>query len=100
MGDTKAGLQQNTTSGKRLMRSEIERSLHLLIGSDEKPADDLAHTNISHEDYQSSLNQCKTLAEQSGQVFNPVFGVKMAELNQPVYYGLSLSSSSRGYALP
>ena len=97
--DAKAGLQQNTTSGKRLMRSEIERSLHLLIGTKQKPADNLAHTNIRHEDYQSSLNQCKSLAEQSGQIFNPVFGVKMAELNQPVYYGLSLSSSSRGYAL-
>ena len=97
--DAKAGLQQNTTGGKRLMRSEIERSLHLLIETEEKPSDQLSHTDISHEDYQTSLNQCKTLAEQSGQIFNPVFGVKMAELNQPVYYGLSLSSSSRGYAL-
>ena len=96
---TKAGLQQNTTSGKRLMRSEIERSLHLLIRSNEKPKDHLLHTDITHKDYQASLKQCKDLAEISGQVFNPVFGVRMAELNQPVYYGLSLSSNARGYAL-
>ena len=52
---TKAGLQQNTTSGKRLMRSEIERSLHLLIRSNEKPKDHLLHTDITHKDYQASL---------------------------------------------
>ena len=96
---TKSRLQQNTTSGKRLMRSEIERSLHLLIRTDKAPKDHLLHTDITHRDYQVSLNQCKDLAEKSSQVFNPVFGVRMAELNQPVYYGLSLSSNARGYAL-
>jgi hypothetical protein len=97
--DVKAGLQQNTTSGKRLMRSEIERSLHLLIGSDTPPPKNLSHTSIDNKDYKISLQQCKDRAEQLGQVFNPVFGVKMAELNQPVYYGLSLSSNGQGYAL-
>ena len=97
--DNKASLQQNTTSGKRLMRSEIERSLHLLIKTDKKPADKLSHTDITHEDYQESLNQCRSLAQQSSQVFNPVFGLKMSDLNNPVYYGLSLSSTERGYAL-
>ena len=38
--DQKASLQQNTTSGKKLMRSEIERSLHLLISTDQPPGDD------------------------------------------------------------
>ena len=97
--DTKAALQQNTTGGKRLMRSEIERSLHLLIATEQPPSDKLAHTDLNHSDYASSLNQCKTLAEESGSVFNPIFGLKMAELNEPVFYGLSLSSSGRGYAL-
>ena len=97
--DNKASLQQNTTSGKRLMRSEIERSLHLLIKTNERPADKLSHTDITDENYQASLNQCQSLAQQSSQVFNPVFGLKMAELNNPVYYGLSLSSNERGYAL-
>ncbi|QNI57606.1 von Willebrand factor A-like domain-containing protein [Synechococcus sp. BIOS-U3-1] len=97
--DLKAGLQQNTISGKRMMRSEIERSLHLLIKTQQKPADQLAHTDITHADYKVSLSQCQSLAQESGQVFNPVFGVKMAELNNPVYYGLSLSSVGRGYSL-
>ena len=97
--DVKAGLQQNTSSGKRLMRSEIERSLHLLIESEAPPPKNLYHTYIHNEDYKNSLQQCKDRAEQMGQVFNPVFGIKMAELNQPVYYGLSLSSNGQGYAI-
>ena len=97
--DQKAALQQNTTSGKKLMRAEIERSLHLLIDTSEKPAENLAHTDINHADYQTSLRQCDTLAEQSNKVFQPIFGVKMAELNQPVFYGLSTSNTGRGYSI-
>ena len=97
--DQKAALQQNTTSGKKLMRSEIERSLHLLINTNEKPDENLAHTDIKHADYQISLKQCHTLAEQTNKVFQPIFGVKMAELNQPVFYGLSTSDTGRGYSI-
>ena len=97
--DQKAALQQNTTSGKKLMRAEIERSLHLLIHTDQAPNENLAHTNINHTDYQNALSQCNTLAEQSNKVFQPIFGVKMAELNQPVFYGLSTSNSGRGYSI-
>lgn len=97
--DQKAALQQNTTSGKKLMRAEVERSLHLLINTDQKPNEDLAHTDINQADYATSLSQCNTLAEQSNQVFQPMFGVKMAELNQPVFYGLSTSNTGRGYSI-
>ena len=97
--DQKAALQQNTTSGKKLMRAEIERSLHLLIKTDQAPNENLAHTNINHEDYQESLNQCNTLADESNKIFQPIFGVKMAELNQPVFYGLSTSNTGRGYSI-
>jgi hypothetical protein len=97
--DQKAALQQNTTSGKKLMRAEIERSLHLLINTNQKPTDNLAHTDIKHADYQPSLSQCNTLAEQANKVFQPIFGVKMAELNQPVFYGLSTSNTGRGYSI-
>ena len=97
--DQKAALQQNTTSGKKLMRAEIERSLHLLINTNQKPTENLAHTDIKHADYQPSLSQCNTLAEQSNKVFQPIFGVKMAELNQPVFYGLSTSNTGRGYSI-
>ena len=97
--DQKAALQQNTTSGKKLMRAEIERSLHLLIKTDQAPNENLAHTNINHEDYQASLNECNTLADESNKIFQPIFGVKMAELNQPVFYGLSTSNTGRGYSI-
>lgn len=97
--DQKAALQQNTTSGKKLMRSEIERSLHLLIHTDKAPSSNLAHTNINHADYQDSLGQCTTLAREAQKVFRPIFGVKMAELNQPVFYGLSTSNTGRGYSI-
>ena len=97
--DQKAALQQNTTSGTKLMRAEIERSLHLLIHTTATPEQNLAHTNINHEDYRESLNQCKELAKQTQKVFNPIFGVKMSELNRPVFYGLSTSSSGRSYSI-
>ena len=97
--DQKAALQQNTTSGKKLMRAEIERSLHLIIHTNEAPKEKLAHTNISHADYQTPLQQCNTLAKQSNKIFQPIFGVKMAELNQPVFYGLSTSNTGRGYSI-
>ena len=97
--DQKAAIQQNTTSGKKLMRAEVERSLHLLIHTDKTPNENLSHTNINHADYQNSLNQCNTLAEQSDKAFQPIFGVKMAELNQPVFYGLSTSNTGRGYSI-
>ena len=94
-----ATLQQNATSGKKLMRAEIERSLHLLIHTNKIPDQHLTHTNIDHEDYRESLNQCNSLAQQSEKVFNPIFGVKISELNQPVFYGLSTSNSGRGYSI-
>ena len=97
--DQKAALQQNTTSGTKLMRAEIERSLHLLIHTTATPEQHLAHTNINHEDYRESLNQCNELAKQTQKVFNPIFGVKMSELNRPVFYGLSTSNSGRGYSI-
>ena len=97
--DTKASLQQNSTGGKRLMRSEIERSLHLLIATEQPPSEALAHTDLNHSDYASSLNQCRELAAESGSIFNPIFGLKMAELNEPVFYGLTVSGSGRGFAV-
>ena len=68
----KSVLQQNTLW--KQMRSEIERSPYLLISTDQPPGDDLAHTNINHDDYKSSLSQCHAIAEQSNKVFRPIFG--------------------------
>ena len=93
--DQKAALQQNTTSGKKLMRAEIERSLHLLITPTKT-------CKISLTRYHPLIiritRQCNTLASRQ-KVFQPIFGVKMAELNQPVFYGLSTSNTGRGYSI-
>ena len=97
--EQKAVLQQNATSGKKLMRAEIERSLHLLIHTNETPEQHLSHTNINHKDYRESLNKCNELAQQEAKVFNTIFGVKISELNQPIFYGLSTSNSGRGYSI-
>ena len=82
--EQKAVLQQNATSGKKLMRAEIERSLHLLIHTNETPEQHLSHTNINHKDYRESLNKCNELAQQEAKVFT-IFGVKISELNQPIF---------------
>ena len=83
----KTTLRQNSTNGLRLMRSEVERSMHLVINKSETFTDDQAHINLSDSRYTSLINDCKALAV--NRPFKPLFGVKMIELNQPVLYGMS-----------
>ena len=45
------------------------------------------------------MDKCKELADNGNGVFNPMFGLKMAELNTPVIYGLGLSQNGNDYAL-
>tara|TARA_B100002051_G_C16742761_1_gene645370 strand:+ start:1788 stop:3287 length:1500 start_codon:yes stop_codon:yes gene_type:complete len=92
----KTTLRQNTTNGLRLMRSEIERSMHLVMNRSEaiKPA--MAHTNMSDPIYSRVLNQCQNL---STRPFKPIFGTKMIELTEPVIYGMTTARSGRGYSL-
>ena len=92
----KATLRQNTTNGLRLMRSEIERSMNLLISRTEgvKEGEEATDLMSNHSDV---VGQCQTLAGSQG--FNPVFGINMVELDDPVIYGISLSNDRRGYAL-
>ena len=97
--DKKASLQQNTVGGKKLMRAEIERSLHLIIHSSAKPEKKLSHTDIYNPDYLTPIKECNELAKNSNILFKPIFGLKMSELNKPVFYGLSLSNTSRGYSI-
>ena len=88
--EEKATLRQNSINGLRLMRSEVERSMHLVLNKSEAVSDDQAHINLSDDRYTSLINDCQALA--GNRPFQPLFGVKMVELNQPVLYGMSLGS--------
>ena len=92
----KATLRQNTTNGLRLMRSEIERSMNLLITRTEGVQEGEEATDLI-SNHSEVVDQCKNLAGSQG--FNPVFGIDMVELDDPVIDGMSLSNDRRGYAL-
>ena len=91
----KATLRQNTTNGLRLMRSEIERSMNLLVNRTEGVREGEEDTDLSQ--YNEIINYCKGLPQAGG--FNPVFGINMVELDDPVIYGIGLSRDKRGYSL-
>ena len=97
--ESKATLRQNTTNGLRLLRSEIERSIHIFVNNSGAVPVGMEHTDIANEQYQETLQQCERIAKARSQAFKPVFGIKMAELNSPVVYGLSVSSNRAGYSL-
>ena len=89
--EVKSTLRQNTTNGLRLLRSEVERSMYIMVnGSVASKGSDF---NLSDEKYTESLQAC------SGKEFKPVFGLRMVELTEPVYYGISTSSDGTGYSL-
>ena len=89
--EDKTTLRQNSTNGLRLMRSEVERSMHLVINKSEAFTEDQNHINLNDSRYTSLVSECTALS--GNRPFKPLFGVKMIELNQPVLYGMSLSSS-------
>ncbi|MCB4398432.1 VWA domain-containing protein [Synechococcus sp. MU1625] len=91
----KATLRQNTTNGLRLMRSEIERSMNILVARTEEVQEGEEDTDLTQ--YNDIINNCKALPRAAG--FNPVFGINMVELDDPVIYGVGLSRDGRGYAL-
>ena len=91
----KATLRQNTTNGLRLMRSEIERSMNILVARTEGVQEGEEDTDLTQ--YDDIINDCKALPQAAG--FNPVFGINMVELDDPVIYGIGLSRDERGYAL-
>jgi hypothetical protein len=94
----KADLRQNASNGVKLLRSEVERSLNIIINSDVTPPG-LEHTDFNHSDYQPTLTSCNKVAQDQNTPFKPIFGLKMADLNQPVIYGISINSNSDGYSL-
>ena len=95
-GQNKATLRQNTTNGLRLMRSEVERSMNLLVTRTDPTERDDPETDLI-SNHGEVVNLCKAKAGSQG--FQPIFGVNMVELDDPVIYGISLSSNNRGYSL-
>ena len=93
----KTHLRQNALNGERLMRSEVERGLHLLIATATAPSPALAHTDLNSEQYAQTLGACKNLAEvrRPASHFLPVFGIRMASLDEPIIYGISSNRSGK-----
>ena len=92
--EEKATLRQNSINGLRLMRSEVERSNHLVLEKTESSSPEDKQFDLTDKLYKSVVDECIALA--NNRPFRPVFGVKMAELNKPVIYGVSLGSG--GYS--
>ena len=95
----KTSLRQNASGGLRLLGSEVQRGLHLLIKTKDTPKAELAHTDLNHQQYSSSIQECEAIAIDRKRAFQPAFGIRMAELDRPVIYGLSTSARGNGYAL-
>ena len=95
-GQNKATLRQNTTNGLRLMRSEVERSMNLLVTRTDPTERDDPQTDLINN-HGEVVSLCKDQAGSQG--FQPIFGINMVELDDPVVYGISLSSNKRGYSL-
>ncbi|QNI85833.1 von Willebrand factor A-like domain-containing protein [Synechococcus sp. PROS-7-1] len=89
--EVKTRLRQNTTNGLRLLRAEVERSMHLIINSAEGLDSSKSHIDMGDSRYASIIDECKSLA--GSRQFKPIFGVKMIELNQPIVYGMSLGAA-------
>ena len=108
----KANSRQNAINGLKLLRSEVERSMHILVYG--QTPENLPHTNLAAHKLEVGgialtpddgiVTYCENLATEKNIAFKPVFGVKMAELANPILYGLSLSSNNMsatatGYSL-
>ena len=93
----KATLRQNTVNGMRLMRSEIERSIHLVLNNSAGFPEDKQHLNLSDSRYAGTLSSCTSLA--GSRQFVPIVGTKMVELVNPVIYGVSTNANGYGYSI-
>lgn len=95
----RAVLRQNTNNGMRLLRSEIERSLHLIVNSNSSTTPTGEAFQLGSQRYSDLVGHCRAKAPQ--EIFLPAFGIKMAstELKEPVLYGFSVSPMSNGYSL-
>ena len=68
-----SGLRSNALTGTRLLRSEVQRSLHLIVKGGTHSAE-REYTNLentTHPEYKTAVDTC--LALQPNNVFNPFF---------------------------
>ncbi|MDA7434597.1 VWA domain-containing protein [Synechococcus sp. AH-601-L23] len=95
----KAVLRQNTNNGMRLLRSEVERSLHLIVNTTSEKAPSGTDFDINASKYSDLISHCKSVAP--GKTFMTTFGIKMAstELEEPVLYGYGVNPQSGAYSL-
>ena len=98
--------------GIKLLRSEVERSMNLLVFGE--PPSHLPESNLANHvsNLEGTLSPddgivsyCENKAIEDGRFFKAIFGIKMVELAIPIVYGLSTNYSrlrggdSYGYAL-
>ena len=108
----KANARQNSVNGIKLLRSEVERSMNLLVFGE--PPSHLPESNLANHisNLEGTLSPddgivsyCENKAIEDGRFFKAIFGIKMVELANPIVYGLSTNYSrlrggdSYGYAL-
>lgn len=101
----KASQRQNTMNGRRLVRTEIERSQYVLVHGE--PPTELEYTNLVEEadivEYCQALaankNQGESLSAQDKAQFLPLFGLKMIDVAKPVIYGLSTGTGRQAFAI-
>ena len=104
----KANTRQNAVNGLKLLRSEVERSMNLLIYG--ATPSHLPDTNLASHEWSGTgeitkpsdgvVTYCTSLADNKKIAFNPVFGIKMAELSNPIVYGLSLGNGTSAAGIP
>ena len=94
--EAKTTLRQNSTNGLRLARAEIEKSKHVIVHDDS--LDEQSIYNIENPIYAASLQACKDKTP-SNEVFNPIYGLSMSDIGEPVYYGINTSTDGNGYSI-
>ena len=107
--EEKASQRQNTLNGLRLMRSEIERSLHALVNG--QPQDpELDYTKLSRLNDKVQICQAianglpsstNTLSAEQRARFIPLYALKMSDdgAYHHVFYGLGKGSSSSTFSI-
>lgn len=93
----KATLRQNTANGMNLMRSEIERSIHLVVDNSAGFPEGKEHLDLNDTHYSDTISKCSELAGDKS--FKPILGTKMIDLINPVIYGISTNTNGYGYSL-
>ena len=92
------GLRGSATTGLRLLRAETQRSLHLMVNGGQAQQDQ-SFTDLNNPEYSEALQECQSISSDQQEVFNPLMGMQMAELQTPIIYGLGLGTSGKNYAL-